>query len=59
MIRDASVDPAKQGAVSRVFSIMREISQENRQRKENRPSRMAATGFSGNGPYHDMGGFAA
>ena len=44
-LRDLELDPDKQGSVSRVFAIMRELSKESRQRKEKRGARIAVESF--------------
>ena len=58
-LREAEVDPDKQGAVARVFSIMRELSAEKSQRQEKRGSRRAVESFSDRVEYQHSGGFAA
>ena len=58
-LREAEHDPVKQDAVSRVFSIMRELSAEKRQRQETRPSRRAVESFSDRVEYQHSGGFTS
>jgi len=57
-VRELESDPEHQEKVARVFSIMRDISRENRESREKQHSTMTAKGFSERREYQTSGGFS-